>query len=189
MGKAQRAHRSPDQDMTAYRRIYQPGACYFFTLVTEQRRPLLVDNIDRLRRAFRMGMNRRPFRMHAVVVLPDHLHALWWLPDGDHDFSTRWMHIKRCFSAGLDALDTSASKRRKREKGIWQRRFWEHLIRDETDWRRHMDYIHYNPVKHGLCSAPINWEYGSFRRCVGENPYTPDRGREMPSDLHDLDWE
>ena len=175
--------------MTAYRRAFQPGGCYFFTLVTEQRRPLLIDNIDRLRRAFRVGIERRPLQIDAIVVLPDHLHTLWRLPEGDTDFSTRWIHIKRCFSAGLQAPRVSSSKRRKREKGIWQRRFWEHLIRDEADWRRHMDYIHYNPVKHGYCVVPADWPYGSFRRCVADGLYAPDWGHEMPTNLKGVDWE
>jgi putative transposase len=189
--------------MTEYRRLFQPGGCYFFTVVTEGRRPILIENIDRLRRAFRMGLARRPFQIDAIVVLPDHLHAIWRLPEGDSDFSTRWMHIKRCFSAGLDggvrndgldgsmgtlrfahptfrpalqAAPISESKRKKREKGVWQRRFWEHAIRDEADWRRHMDYVHYNPVKHGYCAAPRDWRYGSFWRCVRAKLYEPDWG-------------
>ena len=119
---------------------------------------------------------RRPLQIDAIVVLPDHLHTLWRLPEGDCDFSTRWMQIKRCFSTGLIAQKISPSKSRKREKGIWQRRFWEHLIRDDEDWRRHMDYIHYNPVKHGLVNAPIAWEYSSFRRYVEAGLYPADWG-------------
>lgn len=99
------------------------------------------------------------------------------------------MTIKRLFSAGLHAGETTGSKRRRREKGIWQRRFWEHLFRDETDWRRHMDYIHYNPVKHGYCAAPAQWPYGSFRRCVTGGLYAEDWGREMPSGLASLELE
>jgi len=175
--------------MTAYRRVFQPGGCYFFTLVTERRHPILIDNIDRLRRAFRVGIERRPLHIDAIVVLPDHLHTIWRLPEGDADFSARWMHIKRAFSAGLDSQGVSHSRRHKREKGIWQRRFWEHLIRDEADWRRHMDYIHYNPVKHGLCQAPRDWPHGSFRRCVAEGLYEPDWGRDMPADLRGVEWE
>jgi putative transposase len=122
-----------------YRRCYQPGGHYFFTVVTEQRQPLLIDHIDRLRTAFRHGMERHPFAIEAIVILPDPLHTLWHLPDGDADFSTRWMVIKRKFSAGLQPGITNASKLRKREKGIWQRRFWEHHIRDEQDWQAHTD--------------------------------------------------
>ena len=175
--------------MTAYHRAFQPGGTYFFTLVTERRRPLLIEHIDRLRRAFRIGLERRAVQIDAIVILPDHLHTLWRLPPGDQDFSTRWMTIKRIFSAGLPAEETSASKRQRREKGIWQRRFWEHLIRDEHDWRRHMDYIHYNPVKHGYCTAPIQWPNGSFRRYVAKGLYAEDWGREVPSSLAEWDLE
>ena len=149
-----------------YRRLYRPGSHYFFTAVTEGRRPLLIEHIQRLREAFRLGVHRYPFEIEAIVVLPDHLHTLWRLPEGDEDFSTRWMVIKRKFSAGLTADCVNDSKRRKREKGIWQRRFWEHCIRDENDWRRHVDYIHYNPVKHGYVSVPCEWRYSSFSRAV-----------------------
>jgi len=150
-----------------------------------------------------MGRARRPFQIDAIVFLPDHLHAIWRLPDGDSDFSTRWMHIKRCFSAGLeggvgddghaalcpsyglDAAPVSESKMRKREKGVWQRRFWEHAIRDETDWKRHMNYVHFNPVKHGYCAAPRDWRYGPFSRCVRAGLYEPDWGVGIP--VGDLD--
>ncbi len=180
--------------MADYRRLFQPGGCYFFTLVTEGRRPILIEHIDRLRRAFRMGRARRPFQIDAIVVLPDRLHTIWRLPEGDADFSTRWMHIKRCFSAGLggrvredghaalcpsyelDGASISASKRKKREKGAWQRLFWEHAIRDEPDWKRHLDYVHFNPVKHGYCAAPRDWTYGSFRWCVRAGLYERDWG-------------
>jgi len=156
-----------------YRRLYQSGARYFFTVVTENREPLLIDNIERLRAAFRLCLLRYPFEIEAIVVLPDHIHTLWRLPDGDSDFSTRWMVIKRKFSAGLPSRVVSDSKTKKREKGIWQRRFWEHCIRDENDWRRHVDYIHFNPVKHGYVSAPQDWLYGSFNQAVRKGWYEP----------------
>ncbi|WP_300672755.1 transposase [Desulfoluna sp.] len=154
-----------------YRRFYQSGAWYFFTVVTQDRRPLLVEHIDRLRESFRLCVARYPFEIEAMVVLPDHLHTLWRLPDGDDDFSTRWMVIKRHFSTGMPGYDVSFSKAKKREKGIWQRRFWEHIIRDEEDWRRHVDYIHYNPVKHGYVSKPEDWEYSSFQQAVRKGWY------------------
>ena len=176
--------------MTTYRRVFQPGGTYFFTVVTDGRRPVLVDHIDHLRRAFSVARRRRPFEIDAIVVLPEHLHTLWRLPDGDANFSTRWMTIKRLFSATFEPRAVAPSTCRKREKGVWQRRFWEHLIRDENDWRRHMDYIHYNPVKHGHCGAPIDWPYSSFRRCVAAGLYEPDWGREHPSGLEgkELEW-
>jgi putative transposase len=123
------------------------------------------------------------------VILPDHLHVLFQLPEGDSDYSTRWMSIKRGFSSGFEARATSRSKQTKREKGIWQRRFWEHRIRDEDDWRRHMDYIHFNPVKHGYCAAAREWRYSSFRRCVANGLYDADWGRAMPDGLCGVEWE
>ncbi len=164
-----------------YRRFYQSGARYFFTVVTENRSPLLIDHIDRLRASFRLCLARHPFEIEAMVVLPDHLHTLWRLPDGDVDFSTRWMVIKRHFSTGFDSINVNPSKARKREKGIWQRRFWEHLIRDEGDWRRHVDYIHYNPVKHGLADRPEEWAYSSMKQAIRKGWYAP--GEELP-DTH-----
>ena len=156
-----------------YRRFYQPGARYFFTVVTANRKPLLIENIEKLRAAFKTCKERHPFEIEAMVVLPDHLHTIWRLPEGDADFSKRWMVIKRNFSSGLPQEVTSASKIKKREKGIWQRRFWEHCIRNEGDWRRHIDYIHYNPVKHGYVDTPQEWEYSSFRLAVDKGWYLP----------------
>ena len=156
-----------------YRRYYQPGARYFFTVVTANRKPLLIDNIDRLRSAFRLCVTRYPFEIEAIVVLPDHLHTIWRLPEGDADFSKRWMVIKRQFSSGLPQAEVSQSKLKKREKGIWQRRFWEHCIRNEDDWRKHMDYIHFNPVKHGYVGKPGDWLYSSFQKAVDQGWYEP----------------
>ncbi|WP_080811207.1 REP-associated tyrosine transposase [Halomicronema hongdechloris] len=162
-----------------YRRYYHPGGTYFFTVVTQNRQPLLIRNIDRLRAAFRHGMQRHPFVIDGIVVLPDHLHTLWRLPEDDDNFSIRWMVIKRKFSAGLKDGCVNDSKRRKREKGIWQRRFWEHWIRDQQDWERHLDYIHYNPVKHGYCEQPADWPYSSFHRAVTQGFYQADWGTHM----------
>ena len=156
-----------------YRRVYQSGARYFFTVVTENRQALLIENIERLRAAFRLGMSRYPFEIEAIVVLPDHIHTIWRLPEGDADFSKRWMVIKRKFSAGLQSAVVSDSKLKKREKGIWQRRFWEHCIRNEEDWRRHIDYIHFNPVKHGYVSNPQDWPYSSFNQAIRKGWYEP----------------
>jgi putative transposase len=156
-----------------YRRLYQPGARYFFTVVTENREPLLIDHIERLRAAFRLCLSRYPFEIDAIVVLPEHLHTIWRLPDNDADFSKRWMVIKRKFSAGLPSRVVSDSKTKKREKGIWQRRFWEHCIRDEEDWRRHVDYIHFNPVKHGYVSKPQDWPHSSFNQAIRKGWYEP----------------
>ncbi|MBD2256632.1 transposase [Pseudanabaena sp. FACHB-2040] len=172
-----------------YRRYYQPGGSYFFTVVTEHRQPLLIEHIDRLRAAFRYGMERYPFVIEGIVILPDHLHTLWRLPDGDDDFSIRWMVIKRKFSTGLGAGAVNASKQKKREKGIWQRRFWEHYIRDDEDWRCHLDYIHYNPVKHGYCLTPADWPYSSFKRSVKQGLYEEDWGASLLPALSHADME
>jgi len=154
-----------------YRRIYQPGARYFFTVVTEQRQPLLIQNIDRLRESFRCCLSRHPFEIEAIVILPDHLHSLWRLPETDANFSKRWMVIKRYFSTALPPGIVNHSKSKKREKGIWQRRFWEHQIRDVDDWRRHVDYIHYNPVKHNYVENPQDWPYSSYHQAVHKGWY------------------
>ncbi len=148
---------------------------YFFTLVTEQRQPLLTlpENIDLLRTAFQREKTAHPFEMDAVVILPDHLHCLWLLPENDTDYSKRWARIKRYFSTGCTGITLipSASRLAKRERPVWQRRFWEHRIRDEEDWRRHMDYIHYNPVKHGHAASPWDWPHSSLRQCAARGWY------------------
>jgi putative transposase len=138
--------------MSDYRRLYVPGGSYFFTVVTYERQRLFVSaqRVKELRQAFRYVMMRRPFTTIAGVVLPDHLHCLWQLPEGDCDFSTRWQMIKTEFSRRLPA-----STKKDGTKAVWQPRFWEHVIRDEEDFRRHFDYIHYNPVKHGFVSTPV----------------------------------
>ncbi|WP_297529382.1 REP-associated tyrosine transposase [Thiohalobacter sp.] len=172
-----------------YRRARQAGGCFFFTVVTHHRQPLLVEHIDRLRQAFRRVIHRHPFRIDAIVVMPDHLHAMWTLPESDTDYSTRWALIKRGFSIGLPARADSVSRISKREKGIWQRRFWEHRIRDQADWERHLDYIHFNPVKHGLVPSAGDWPYSSFHRLVARGWYPEDWGREEPARIAGLDFE
>ncbi len=163
-----------------YRRIWKPGGTYFFTVVLADRHTrLLVCNIDYLRQAFRQAKIALPFRLEAAVVLPDHLHCIWTLPEGDADYPCRWQHIKASFSKKLPkATARSASKVAKRERGIWQRRYWEHLIRDEHDLHRHLDYLHYNPVKHGLVAHVSDWPYSSFHRYVERGFYAADWGDE-----------
>jgi putative transposase len=168
--------------MSDYRRCYFPGGCYFFTVVTSRRPPLFgrPERVELLREAIRDVKRRRPFEIQAMVVLPDHLHAVWQIPGGDADFSRRWRDIKHHVSSRIDA-----PVNRRGEKEIWQRRFWEHAIRDEDDWRRHIDYIHYNPVKHGLARAAREWPYSSFPRVVAEGWYPPEWGGKEPADLRD----
>jgi putative transposase len=162
--------------MPHYRRRRIEGGCYFFTVTLADRGSgLLVREIDRLRHAYRIVEIRRPFDTVAICILPDHIHAIWQLPDGDGDYPVRWSLIKSTFTRGLDwPAAPSISKVRKRERGIWQRRYWEHAIRDDDDLQRHVDYIHLNPVKHGLVPRVADWPYSSFHRYVG-------RG-DMPAD-------
>jgi len=162
--------------MTGYRRNFVVGGCLFFTVnLAGRRRRLLTENIDVLRTALRETQRRHPFSIDAMVVLPDHLHAVWTLPDGDADFSTRWRLVKTSFSWKLAVEEpVSTSRAGKGERGIWQRRYWEHTIRDENDFRRHIDYIHINPVKHGLVTRVSDWPYSSFHRMVRESVYPED---------------
>ncbi|MDB5514655.1 MAG: transposase [Tardiphaga sp.] len=154
--------------MTDYRRNFIDGASFFFTVnLAERRLRLLTEHIEDLRTAFRETRRRHPFTIDAMVVLPDHLHALWTLPEGDWDFSTRWQLIKSTFLRSLAPGErVSASRAAKGERGVWQRRFWEHTVRDESDLVRHIDYIHINPVKHGLVTRVRDWPYSSFHRMV-----------------------
>ncbi|MEW5755412.1 MAG: transposase [Pseudomonadota bacterium] len=165
--------------MSDYRRLYVPGGTYFFTQVTHQRRDLFRNpaHIERLRAAFQYVNQRRPFRQLALVVLPDHLHCIWRLPPDDADFSTRWQMVKTCFSRGLPI------------KPVWQSRFWEHLIRDEDDLRAHLDYLHFNPVKHGLVSHPRGWPHSSFQWYVARGWYPKDWATYPPAVINDMDLE
>nr|WP_276007087.1 transposase [Bradyrhizobium sp. 139] len=161
--------------MPQYRRAR--GNAFFFTVVLADRSStLLVNRADRLRRIYHTVQQRRPFETVAICILPDHLHAIWSLPEDDADFSSRWNLIKGGFSRGLEAQMRSISKSRKREKGIWQRRYWEHAIRDDADLARHVDYIHFNPVKHGLVTRVRDWSLSSFHRYVDQGTLPVDWG-------------
>ncbi|KAF1719062.1 MAG: transposase [Pseudoxanthomonas sp.] len=159
--------------MSNYRRVWVPGGTYFFTVnLLELRRRLLVEYIDLLRDAFRAAKATRPFDLLAIVVLRDHLHCVWRLPEGDADNAHRWAQIKSGFSRALPLLERRSPRRiTRRERGIWQRRYWEHLVRDEDDLRRHVDYLHINPVKHGHAARAVDWPYSSFRRWVAAGVY------------------
>jgi putative transposase len=164
--------------MTNYRRNFVPGGSYFFTVnLADRRLSLLTNHIDLLRAAFRYTRARQPFVVDAIVILPDHLHTMWTLPDGDRDFATRWRLIKSGFSRGLQKGEhVSASRSSKGERGIWQRRYWEHTLRNEVDYARHADYIHFNPVKHGHAVQVRDWPYSSFHRMVRLGVYPIDWG-------------
>ena len=172
-----------------YRRVNVAGATYFFTLVTERRRPIFREPqaVATFEAAVAKIRSRHPFEIEACVILPDHLHALWTLPEEDANFSTRWRLIKEAFTRAWlrahAAPDRSSSRRSKGEQGIWQRRFWEHVIRDEHDFIAHLDYIHLNPVHHGLAAAPRDWPHSTFRTWVERGAYRPEWGSDAKPEL------
>lgn len=154
-----------------YRRDYTQGASYFFTVVTFRRVGFFNTDeaVSRLRSAFKEEMARRLFVIDAIVILPDHIHSVWTLPQADADYSMRWRNIKRSFTQQVAVSDRPAvfaSRRHKGEQAIWQRRFWEHRIRDEQDFSNHIDYIHYNPVKHCYVKRPVDWAHSSIHRYI-----------------------
>jgi putative transposase len=154
--------------MSRYRRAKIEGGEFFFTVALADRSgDLLVRHIDYLREAYRFVVERYRFQTVAICILPDHLHAIWSLPKGDLNFPMRWSIIKSRFSRLLPTPHLrSRSQITKRDKGTWQRRYWEHVIRDENDLVRHVDYIHFNPVKHGYVSQVREWPYSSFHQYV-----------------------
>ena len=154
--------------MPNYRRAFIPRGCWFFTVnLLQRRQSLLIEHIDVLRNAFAATGEDYPFQTVAIVVLPDHLHAIWNLPPDDTDFSTRWRLIKTRFAKSLPMKEPrSAVRKDRRERGIWQRRFWEHLIRNDNDYARHVEYCYINPVKHGLVRRVQDWPHSSFHRDV-----------------------
>ena len=167
-----------------YKRAKTPGATYFFTVVTYKRQRLFQypEMVNLLRQSFRIVKQRHPFTFDAMVVLPDHLHCIWTLPPEDADFSMRWRSIKTAFSRRCPdsyKQPRSTSRVHKGEQAIWQRRFWEHQIQDEQDFVQHVDYIHYNPVRHGLVAAPKDWVYSSFHRYVRDGSYPINWGAEI----------
>ncbi|HLE18900.1 MAG TPA: transposase [Syntrophales bacterium] len=158
------------------------GSTYFFTVVTYKRQPILCLDESRaaLREAIKDVREERPYEVKAWVLLPDHLHCIWELPEGDADYSIRWALVKKGFTKRVKGrIETplpNQSRLRRRESAVWQRRFWEHRIRDEADLLKHCDYIHYNPVKHGLAASPKDWKYSTFHRYVEEGLYPEDWG-------------
>ncbi|MEO8102667.1 MAG: transposase [Betaproteobacteria bacterium] len=164
-----------------YRHAFIPGGSFFFTVVTEKRRPVLAsaESVDVLRAAFRAVRLARPFNLDAMVVLPDHLHCIWTLPPGDADFAIRWRLVKTWFTKHRDPalrVEPNRARTAKSEQGIWQHRYGEHALRDDADFARHVEYIHFNPVKHGLASSAMEWPYSSFRRYMEAGDYPADWG-------------
>lgn len=164
--------------MSNYRRTKVYGASYFFTVVTYNRRKFLTDDFTRpiLRDVFRQVQDELPFQTIALCLMPDHMHCIWQLPQDSNDYSKRWSMIKRIFTkqylaAGGKELVQSASRENKGERGVWQRRFWEHRIRDNEDMENHIHYIHHNPVKHGYVQYPDQWPYSTFQRFSQKEMY------------------
>jgi putative transposase len=157
-----------------YRRAWHQGGTYFFTVNCLQRKnnDCLVRNIELLREVVTKVRKSHPFKIHAWVVLPEHMHCVIELPEGDADFATRLMLIKMLFSRGIPKQERLSDVRvNRRERGIWQRRYWEHLIRDERDYQAYVDYVHINPVKHGLVKQVKDWPYSTFHKLVKQGIY------------------
>jgi len=171
--------------MPDYRRNRVPGGTYFFTVnLLERSNTLLVSHVDALREAVRKVRAARPFHIDAWVVLPEHMHAVWTLPPGDTDYSARWRAIKIAFAKAIPNTEFRSAVRVTRgERGIWQRRFWEHTIRDDWDFAAHVDYVHINPMKHGLVASVMDWPYSSFHRYVARGIYAPDWAGQGVEDL------
>ena len=167
--------------MPRYRRFLVAGGVYFFTVTLADRSSdLLVRRIGDFRNVYRSVRHRYPFETVAICILPDHLHAIWTLPEGDSDFPRRWSLIKAGFSRRVPtSANRSESKVAKREKGVWQRRYWEHMIRNGADLDRHVDYIHFNPVKHKLVPRVVDWPHSSFHFYVSRGDLSPDWGGDM----------
>ncbi len=178
--------------MPNYRRADVQGGTYFFTVVTFRRQSFLCD--EPVRTALRHGIahtrKTHPFRIDGWALLPDHLHCMWTLPPNDAAFGLRWSMIKRFVTqqcaAALHRDDLmNASRQKRNEFTVWQRRFWEHLIRDERDYTAHLDYIHYNPVKHGYAQSAAQWPYSTFHRSMEQGMYEKDWAAE-PDDEGDF---
>jgi putative transposase len=161
--------------MVNYRRARVPGATFFFTVTLRDRGSrVLTEHIAALRASVSIVKRERPLRIEALVVLPDHLHTIWTLPDDDADYSGRWRAIKAAFTRELKRRGVTLECDRRGEYKLWQRRYWEHLIRDEKDLARHVDYIHYNPVKHGWVTKPVEWPWSSIHQHIRRGLIPPD---------------
>ena len=177
--------------MATYRRLKTAGGCYFFTVVTYKRNPILThpDVRNALRKAIIDVRQSMPFVIDAWVLLPDHLHCVWTLPQGDDDYSARWSRVKRQVSREcrylLGEQQLSDSQKTRREIQFWQRRFWEHQIRDEADFEHHLNYIHFNPVKHGYCQVASQWQWSTLHRFIQQGVLSADWGHNLvlPDDI------
>ena len=161
-----------------YRRVKTKGGNYFFTVnLADRNKTLLVDRMEILRHVINQVKKQHPFKLDAMVVLPDHLHAIMTLPENDNNYPTRWRLIKAGFSRQIPGHERiSEARKRKGERGIWQRRYWEHLIRSDSDYEKHVDYIHYNPVKHKYVSQAAQWPYSTIHDFIGKGLLDPSWG-------------
>ena len=159
--------------MPEYRRNRVAGGTYFFTVnILDRKSDLLVAHIDALRSAIHKANRLAPFHIDAWVVLPDHMHCIWTLPSGDDAYPARWTELKKAFSKALPVGEPiSPSRHQQGERGIWQRRYWEHTIRDDADYAAHVDYVHFNPVKHGWAQQVADWPFSTFHQAVREGQY------------------
>ncbi len=171
--------------MSKYKRIYLPNRSYFFTVVTYNRNKLFSNerNIQLLKNAFRYVQQRKPFKIDAICILPDHFHCIWTMT-GDSNYSIRWQMIKTDFSRQY-----RHKKPEIKQKKLWQPRFWEHVLRDQDDFHRHIDYIHYNPVKHGLVESAGKWRYSSFGEFFEQDYYDDGWGDVEPSTIANMHCE
>jgi putative transposase len=173
--------------MVRYRRNFVPGGTYFFTVTLADRASsTLIDHVNDLRMAFRVARHEHPFTIDAIVILPEHLHAIWTLPSGDADFSGRWRRIKAHFTHRLVASGVPLKRHRNEDYVLWQRRFWEHTIRNELDFARHVDYVHFNPVKHRLVSRVREWPYSSFHAYVRRGVLPADWAGDVEETMMDF---
>lgn len=180
--------------MPDYRRSWLPGGTFFFTVVTHHRQPILTQPECRhiLHNAWTDVCRRFPFTTLAICLLPDHLHCIWTLPSEETNYAVRWKEIKRFFTRQYRRLvapssTTNASRLKRKEAGVWQRRYWEHTIRDETDLQRHIEYIHYNPVRHQLVNAVADWPWSSFSRYVQLGFYDSSWGQSVSEEINQLE--
>jgi len=182
--------------MSDYRRVFVPGGTFFFTVVTFERRPFLTSDLARrtLRRAWKIVQGRHPFTCEAICLLPEHLHCMWTLPENDTNYPTRWAAIKALFSKfylqeGGGEGYRNTSRQKKGEAAIWQRRYLEHFIRDEQDFQRHFDYIHYNPAKHNLVKNVGEWKWSSFHKYKKKGYYPEGWGEDDSMTIVSIDAE
>ena len=181
--------------MPDYRRSLVEGGTYFFTLVTYDRLPILNTEHSRkiLHQSWVEVKERFYFETVAVCLLPDHLHCIWKLPEGDADYPVRWKEIKRRFTIRYlkeigPGEERNLSRQKKHEAAIWQRRYWEHTLFEQVDFEEHLDYIHYNPIKHGFVTRAIDWPFSSFPRYVKEGIYEADWAGGETGRIQGLDW-